>query len=285
MRNYRALIASLLVLCVAAGCELLEEIGLRLGEELEVVRLGTIRSARLIEPSGLAASRKHPGVYWTHNDSDSPPQLFAIDSLGTILKAVHVRGALNRDWEDLTTDPDGNLYIADTGDNEHRRDRVVVYRLPEPDPFAPDSEATVLDSIQVRYPNGAHYDCEAIFWKGGRLYFLIKTASFRDSTLCFSVDARSPGTRVEDLRFEGARPDLNLVTAAEYNNWPRRRLAVLGYTQLVILGPEVEPFAAARKQLQAGIALGQCEGICWSGGNLIVINEAGEIYRVSGLGL
>ena len=30
----------------------------------------TIKDPRITESSGLAASRQHPGVYWTHNDSD-----------------------------------------------------------------------------------------------------------------------------------------------------------------------------------------------------------------------
>lgn len=32
----------------------------------------TIKDPRITESSGLAASRAHPGVYWTHNDQDSP---------------------------------------------------------------------------------------------------------------------------------------------------------------------------------------------------------------------
>ena len=40
----------------------------------------TIRDPRITESSGLAASRLHPGIYWTHNDSDDGPYLYAVDS-------------------------------------------------------------------------------------------------------------------------------------------------------------------------------------------------------------
>lgn len=32
----------------------------------------TIEDSRVTESSGLAASRAHPGIYWTHNDQDAP---------------------------------------------------------------------------------------------------------------------------------------------------------------------------------------------------------------------
>ena len=40
----------------------------------------TIEDPRITESSGLAASRLHPGVYWTHNDSDDGPYVYAVDS-------------------------------------------------------------------------------------------------------------------------------------------------------------------------------------------------------------
>ncbi len=282
--DWRPRLILLLLAVSLSGCRLMEELGIALGQDLEVVKLGKVRSAKLREPSGLAASQRYRGVYWTHNDSDHPPELFAIDSLGTVLKVFRVSGAKNEDWEDLTLDPDGNLYIADTGDNDGVRNSVVVYRLREPDPFGVDTVVTAEDSLRLRYPSGVHYNCEAVFWKGGRLYLLTKTASFRDSTVCFSVDVGKTGVGVVELVREGARSDVNLVTAAEYSP-AKRRLAVLSYTQLIILGPEVDPFPYARKRTQAGISLGQCEGVCWNGSNLMVVNEAGEIFRISGFAL
>ena len=39
-----------------------------------------ISDPRITESSGLAASKLHPGVYWTHNDSGDGPYVYAIDS-------------------------------------------------------------------------------------------------------------------------------------------------------------------------------------------------------------
>src|SRR5688500_14952074 len=43
-----------------------------------VTRAGTIAHFAITESSGLAASRRFPGVIWTHNDSSSNPFLFAM---------------------------------------------------------------------------------------------------------------------------------------------------------------------------------------------------------------
>ncbi len=137
-------------------------------------RTGTLPAA-LAESSGVAASRAHPGVFWTHNDSDGDAVLFAIDTAGTVLGRVRVTGARNRDWEDLALGPcpaGECLYIADTGDNRGERDEVALYRVPEP---APDAAATApAERFRLRYP-GERLDTEALYvLPGGRVHLISK---------------------------------------------------------------------------------------------------------------
>jgi hypothetical protein len=120
---------------------------------------------RLAEVSGVAPSRAYPGVLWVINDSGNPPDLLAVDSTGTLLGWIPLRGAPNTDWEEIALGPCGDatcLYIADTGDNRERRDEVAIHRLVEPPP--PTGEvATALPvaTLRVRYPDGPH-DVEAM---------------------------------------------------------------------------------------------------------------------------
>lgn len=67
-----------------------------------VVAGGPAMLPDLPESSGLAISRRSPGVLWSHNDSSHAAVLFALDSSGV------VRGRLalpirTRDWEDIST--------------------------------------------------------------------------------------------------------------------------------------------------------------------------------------
>lgn len=115
------------------------------------------------ESSGVAASRRYPGVFWTHNDSGGRELLFAVDATGRLLGRVRVSGARSRDWEDIALGPcpaGDCLYIADTGDNRLRRADAVVYRIPEPAPT--DTASLPAERFPFRYPAGPR-DTEAFY--------------------------------------------------------------------------------------------------------------------------
>ncbi len=131
--------------------------------------LGTITSADLREVSGLAASRRQPGVLWAHNDSGDSARIFAVRTDGSVAGEFRLKGIGAVDFEDLSTGPFAGLdtdaiFIADVGDNGRTRSKVVVHVLEEPDvPSGGDPiEVPVLASIALAYPGGAA-DCEAFF--------------------------------------------------------------------------------------------------------------------------
>ncbi|MER5630190.1 WD40 repeat domain-containing protein [Streptomyces nitrosporeus] len=136
----------------------------------------TIEDPRITESSGLAASRIHPGVYWTHNDSDDGPYVFAVDSrTGKTVATITMRGVgAPRDVEAISLGPDGNLYVGDIGDNlDGSWDHVWIYRFPEPERLA---DATVqATQFDVKYADGAR-NAEALMVhpKTGRVYIASK---------------------------------------------------------------------------------------------------------------
>ncbi|MGW2258100.1 WD40 repeat domain-containing protein [Streptomyces sp. NPDC001780] len=136
----------------------------------------TIKDSRITESSGLAASREHPGVYWTHNDSDDGPYIYAVDSrTGETVATVTMSGVGEpRDVEAISLGPDGNLYVGDIGDNLNGSwDHVWIYRFPEPDRLG---DLTVrATQFTVRYADGAR-DAEAMMVdpKTGRVYIASK---------------------------------------------------------------------------------------------------------------
>jgi hypothetical protein len=129
----------------------------------------------LFEASGLAVSRQSPGRLWTHNDSGEPV-VFALDARGTVTGRVRLTGAAVEDWEAIAVGPCGNgscLHVGDIGDNQARRKRITIYRLPEPD-GTKDGSAAVVDVFHATYPDGAH-DAETLLVGGdGRLYIVTK---------------------------------------------------------------------------------------------------------------
>lgn len=134
-----------------------------------------ITDPRITESSGLAASRAHPGVYWTHNDQDKP-LIYGVDSrTGETVATITMRGVGEpRDMEAISIGADGDIYVGDIGDNLNGGwDHVWIYRFPEPKRLA---DATV-DATQytVKYADGPR-DAEALMVHPttGRVYIASK---------------------------------------------------------------------------------------------------------------
>lgn len=146
-------------------------------------RAGTFRSPRVRESSGVAVSRRHPGILWTHNDSGDGAYLYVSNLAGDDLGRFHLGGVWAEDWEDLALarcpdQPGDCLFIADTGDNLERRPYVRIYILPEPLDLAAASrdtgavEVKGTREVRVRYPDRPH-DVEAIWVEPGGAVMLV----------------------------------------------------------------------------------------------------------------
>lgn len=125
-----------------------------------------LRDRRITEASGLAVSRRQPDLLWAINDSGAQPELYALRPNGTVVAAVAVPGARNRDWEDLAAFRLGGkpyLLIADVGDNAARRSYYTLYVVEEPDLSRAGArpQARVAWRLHFRYPDGPR-DSEAV---------------------------------------------------------------------------------------------------------------------------
>ncbi|MHC5904317.1 YncE family protein [Streptomyces sp. S6] len=136
----------------------------------------TIKDPRIKESSGLAASRQHPGVYWTHNDSGYGPQIYAVDrATGETVATVTLRGiGTPRDVEAISIGPDNQIYVGDIGDNfDGRWPYLWIYRLPEPKVLKDQTVRTT--QYIVKYSDGGR-DAESMMVhpKTGRVYIIDK---------------------------------------------------------------------------------------------------------------
>jgi hypothetical protein len=132
-----------------------------LPDDARITVLGEM-SDRIRESSGIAVSRQHDGVAWTHNDQGREAQIFAIMYDGRLRSSLSVEGVELTDWEDISLAPcpvavradTQCLYIADTGDNAEKRPALSIEILPEPDPSQPHRSVRVAARLAVRYPEG-----------------------------------------------------------------------------------------------------------------------------------
>ncbi|WP_405584357.1 WD40 repeat domain-containing protein [Streptomyces sp. NBC_01092] len=136
----------------------------------------TIKDPRITESSGLAASRQHPGIYWTHNDQDTGAYLYAVDSsTGETVATITMTGVgTPRDVEAISIGPDNELWVGDIGDNDGVQwPYVWLYRLPEPGTLK--DQTIRATQYVVKYSDGTR-DAEslAVHPKTGRVYIIDK---------------------------------------------------------------------------------------------------------------
>jgi hypothetical protein len=169
----------------------------------------SLQDPQITESSGLAASVRHPGVLYTHNDSGDSPRVYAVGPDGRTRAALTLRGAKARDWEAIATGRDDAgrpaLFVGDIGDNLHGAwPSISVYRMTEP---ATLRDATVAATrFRFRYADGAR-DAEALLVdpRTNRLYIVSKE---RDRGGLYQAPARLRTDRINVLRRVGDAPAL-----------------------------------------------------------------------------
>lgn len=230
----------------------------------------------LVEASGVAFSATHPGVLWVHNDSDR--HLYALDRNGALKARIALPGPRPQDWEDIAAGPCGNgsgscLYLADIGDNEHRRTSISVLRIPEP--ALTDTSTAPPERFVFQYEDGPR-DAEALFLLHGRIYIVSKgrnspIALYR-APAALGPDAM-PLERVRNFT-EGLVQIPDQVTGADATpagDW----VVIRTYTYLDLYRVRADTLATAATTRVPLAPAGEPQG------EGVAINAAGEIFLVS----
>jgi hypothetical protein len=134
--------------------------------------LGELDNHQINEASGLVASTIHPSLLYTHNDSGGDPLIYILDTLGSYKGRIHLEGIRNRDWEDIAIGPgkepnSSYIYVGDIGDNNSARQKIQLYRFPEPSLLQEETKVQP-EKFTLKYPDGAR-DAETLLvdpWSG-----------------------------------------------------------------------------------------------------------------------
>ena len=134
----------------------------------------------LNEVSGIERI-KDSELLWMLNDSGNKPVISQVNTSGHIIREVVVN-AKNNDWEDITSDEKGNLYISDFGNNNNKRKNLKILKISHEDLIEKD----IVDVITIKfsYPNqkkfppkkkDRFFDAESLLYKNGFLYIFTKS--------------------------------------------------------------------------------------------------------------
>ncbi len=195
----------------------------------------------LNEVSGLYL--QDANSFWWHNDSGGEAALFQTNGQGQLTDTLHVPGVLNVDWEDLTIDDKGNIYIGDFGNNGNRRKdlRILIY----------DPENQQLDSINFVYPDqqafpppadAQNFDMEAFFWHDHHLHLFSKNRIGQGNYFCKHYVLSDKAGHQKAILKDSIHLKKRVVTAAAISP-DGKTIALLAYNYKKLLG--VFPSSAA----------------------------------------
>lgn len=238
--------------------------------------VGRLDPAVVKEASGVVKSRRYPDLFWTHGDSGNPATIFAFKETGEVVAAVPLARSVNVDWEDIAADRSGHLYVGDIGNNFDFFPARYVYVLPEPDAHAkPVRPAAWTKRVKYKYPD-RRFNAEGLFVLGDKVYVI--SIGLREGRP--TVYRLEPVSETEcTLETVGPLP-MSQVRGADVSD-DGKHLAVCTPSSLAVFDVETNGLVDAdAKPLQVTFPNCPAEACCFDGDDVIVVTEAGWIYRI-----
>ncbi|MGO4707566.1 hypothetical protein AB4Y90_00335 [Chryseobacterium sp. 2TAF14] len=180
---------------------------------------------KLKEVSGIALSQDQKTI-WAIEDAGNKNVVYGLNRQGELVNDILVENAENNDWEDITKDASGNIYIGDFGNNENDRQNLSILKLD----LKNDSQKStkVIQATKFHYQGQTEfppkksnllYDCEAFVEKDGSFYLFTKNRSkgFDGTFLVFQIPNKEgdfEAKLVGKLKLEGGYSDAAITSAA-----------------------------------------------------------------------
>ena len=188
------------------------------------------------EISGIETT-KQSNLIWTLNDGNNPAKIYGINANGKIVKTLKI-AAKNSDWEDLTSDAKGNLYIGAFGNNNSSRKDLSVLKIMATDlkknGVIPVERMSFYYDNQTRFPpkkGNLYFDSEAFLWYNDSLYIFTKSRVKGDygKTNLYKIPAIQGMHRASFVNSFYSCDDLSCWTTAADINADGKKMALLNH--------------------------------------------------------
>ncbi len=121
---------------------------------------------------------------WMLQDKGNPSELYVYSVDGTFENTVAVNNQENTDWEDLSQDTNGNIYIGNFGNNDNKRKDLRILKVDagslKSNLVNASQETTFYYEDQTDFPpkkSNLLYDCEAFVAMNDSFYLFTKNRS------------------------------------------------------------------------------------------------------------
>ena len=162
---------------------------------------------KLKEVSGITYFPENNLLY-TLEDSGNANEIYAINFEGKLDKTIAISNATNVDWEDITKDKEGNIYIGDFGNNDNERQDLCIYKI---DKNQLNKDLAVAEyKVSFSYPEQTEfppkkkelfYDVEGFFEFQNNFYLFTKNRSknFDGTVFIYKIPNASGTQKAEKI--------------------------------------------------------------------------------------
>ena len=251
---------------------------------------------KLKEVSGITLSQDQKTI-WAIEDAGNKNVVYGLNRQGKLVNDVLVENAENNDWEDITKDASGNIYIGDFGNNENDRQNLSILKLD----LKNDSQKStkVIQTTKFHYEGQTEfppkksnllYDCEAFIEKDGSFYLFTKNRSkgFDGTFLVFQIPNKEgdfEAKLIGKLKLEGGYSDA-AITSAAINS--KNEIVLLTHKNIHVLsGFTANDFNSAKIQKLPLNHNSQKEAVVFVDDKTLLIadekdkKEGGNVYQFS----
>ncbi|WP_127018689.1 hypothetical protein [Flagellimonas beolgyonensis] len=246
----------------------------------KLVNLGKFPST-LKEVSGMETTQD--GNLWVIEDSGNKDHIYKVNQKAEVLYSLKIDHAKNVDWEELTTDSLGNLYIGDFGNNANERKDLVIYKV---DSLQLTKKEPNAKKIAFAYPeqkdfppkkDSLYFDTEGMIHWQDHLYIFTKnrTRPYSGQTLVYRIPDEEGSYVAEFLGALFLCEDQNhcSVTSADISP-DGKTIALLSYGKLFLLNSASPSNISEAKVRTIELhQMTQIESVCFLDNKTVIIAD------------
>lgn len=207
-------------------------------------------------------------LIWVIEDAGNKNHLYGLNTNGAIVKDITISNSENVDWEDLTSDSFGNLYIGDFGNNKGKRDTFTIYKIVDPESKSTHSDAKI---ITFKLPNSIKsQDFESFFLFNNYFYLFSKNQKKSILIKVPNQTGNHTAELVTEFNLEGKNTK---VTSADISD-DGKTVVLLNHDKLWKLTHfETDNFFSGTREVMLFEHNSQKEGICFKDNTSVYITD------------
>jgi len=233
-------------------------------------------------------------LIWIHEDGGHKSKIFAIDQHGKIIKELDIE-AKNTDWEDMTSDEFGNLYIGDFGNNYSSRNHLKILKIDKKDLNKKNAE---VEEIEFEYENqykfppkkkDRFFDAEAFFYSKNYFYVFTKSRVEKEygKTWLYKIPAKKGKHKAQLIGYYNNCDDNDCwITSADISSDGKKVVLLSQKNVLIFTDFKNDDFLSGKVKKIYLNHKSQKEGICFKDNNTLIItdeesgNKGGFLYEL-----